>query len=318
MDWGNRMIEKRSYINRRRKKRIRYSGFSIVSMAFLAFIVIGLTVSLSIRACTHHEEYVQEKPYSHRTGSNTIDREPKEASDLSSDDVIPDSVIKICMPASLEGVSEQILHKTSYVVSYNKDTKCPNWVAWQLTAEHTDGPYKRLNNFHEEEEVSEPKATLQDYRGSGWSRGHMCPAGDNKWSYKAMFDSFSLVNVCPQNSSHNSGLWNSLEMDCRRWSRQYGEIYIVCGPVFLNRKHETIGENDVFVPEAFFKVVLCLKGNPKAFGIITRNTEGNKKRDLYYNSVDQVERITGIDFFPALPDDLENRVESIVDINMWN
>ena len=146
----------------------------------------------------------------------------------------------------------------------------------------------------------------------------MCPAGDNKWNEKAMYESFSLVNVCPQNANLNSGLWNSIEIDCRRWARQYGDIYIVCGPVFLNREHETIGANGVFVPEAFFKVVLCLNGIPKALGIIVRNTNGNNKRDLYYNSIDQVERITGIDFFTALPDELEKIIESDVDMNLWN
>jgi endonuclease G len=174
-----------------------------------------------------------------------------------------------------------------------------------------------MNNFHEEEDVPEPRATLQDYRGSGWSRGHMCPAGDNKWSYNAMYDSFSLVNVCPQNSKLNSGLWNSIEMDCRKWARKYGAVYIVCGPVWMKGEHRSIGENEVLVPEAFFKVVLCLAGKPKAFGFIVRNTEGNKKRDMYYNSVDQVERITGFDFFPALPDDIEDVVEATASIEDW-
>jgi endonuclease G len=85
----------------------------------------------------------------------------------------------------------------------------------------------------------------------------------------------------------------------------------------MNREHETIGENNIYVPEAFFKVVLCLNGSPKALGFIVRNTDGNKKRDLYYNSIDQVERITGYDFFPALPNDIENEVESHADIEDW-
>jgi len=230
---------------------------------------------------------------------------------------MPDSVVQLCMAAPLKKTPEIVLQRTSYVASYNQQTRCPNWVAWHLTAGHTDGALKRMSNFHEEEDVPEPRATLQDYRGSGWSRGHMCPAGDNKWNRDAMFDSFSLVNVCPQNSKLNSGLWNSIETDCRKWARKYGAVYIVCGPVWMKGKHATIGENAVAVPEAFFKVVLCLQGSPKAFGFIVRNTEGNKKRDLYYNSVDQVERITGIDFFPALPDDIENKVEAEANINDW-
>ncbi len=220
-------------------------------------------------------------------------------------------------PAPLTKTPEIVLQRTSYVVSYNKQTRCPNWVAWQLTADHTDGELKRMSNFHEDEDCPRPRATLQDYKGSGWSRGHMCPAGDNKWSREAMYDSFSLVNVCPQDSKLNSGVWNSIEMDCRRWARKYGEVYIVCGPVWTKGKHQTIGPNKVQVPEAFFKVVLRLTPKPSGFGIITRNNEGIKKRDLYYNSIDQVERITGIDFFSALPDDIEDEVEAKVNLKDW-
>lgn len=304
--------------NRKKKKRAQYSSVFIFGMAFIAFLVIGLTVSFSIRACSHHNNYTQEEVRYLEPSKEPTDTKYEENPDISHPYEMLDSVVRICIPAPLEGISEQIYYKTAYIVSYNKDTKIPNWVAWHLTAEHTDGPYKRLSNFHEEEDAPEPRATLQDYRGSGWSRGHMCPAGDNKWNSEAMYESFSLVNVCPQNSSHNSGLWNSIEMDCRRWAREFGDIYIVCGPVLTRGNHETIGNNAVIVPEAFFKVVLCLNGKPKAFGIITRNTEGKNKRDLYYNSIDQVERITGIDFFPALPDELEDSIESDVDMNLWS
>ena len=302
--------------NRKRKKRTHYSSVFIVSMAFLAFIIIGLSVSISLRACSHHKNYSQREIQNAEPSTERVEEYYDETSDVKAYEM-SDSVVRICMSSPLEGISEQIIRKTSYIVSYNKDTKIPNWVAWHLTAEHTDGPYKRLSNFYEDEDTPLPRATLSDYGGSGWSRGHMCPAGDNKWSETAMYESFSLVNICPQNANLNSGLWNSIVMDCRRWARQYGDIYIVCGPVFMNHEHETIGENKVIIPEAFFKVVLCLNGNPKAFGLIVRNTDGNKKRDLYYNSVDQVERITGIDFFPALPDDIENEVEAIADIEEW-
>jgi len=174
-----------------------------------------------------------------------------------------------------------------------------------------------MSNFYEEEGVPRPRATLEDYRGSGWTRGHMCPAGDNKWDETAMYESFSLVNVCPQNASLNSGLWNSIEIDCRKWAKKYGGIFIVCGPILLNKEHETIGANKVVVPEAFFKVILRLNPQPAAIGFIIRNNEGKKKRDQYINTVDDVERITGIDFFPALPDDIENEVEAYSDIDDW-
>lgn len=304
--------------NRHKKKRIHYSGVFIVSMAFLAFIVIGLTVSLSIRACSYHKSNIQEEVLYSEPNIEVEDTKKEDISKISLPYEMPDSIIRICMPRPLEGISEQIIRKTSYIASYNKDTKIPNWVAWHLLAEHADGPYRRQNNFYEEESVTRPRATLEDYRGSGWSRGHMCPAGDNKWDGKAMFDTFSLINVCPQNANLNSGLWNSIEIDCRKWARKYGSIYIVCGPIFMNKVHETIGDNQVYVPEAFFKVILCLNENPKGIGFIVRNTDGTRKQDLYFNSIDQIERITGIDFFPALPDELEDSIEFEVDMNLWN
>ena len=212
---------------------------------------------------------------------------------------------------------EQILHRKGYTASYNIRLRIPNWVAWHLTADHAEGDVKRPNNYLEDEEVLVPRATNDDYHKSGWSRGHMCPAGDNKWDEQAMNESFLLTNVCPQDRGLNSGVWNRIEIDCRRWAKKYGDVYIVCGPVLLNREHETIGTNMVVVPEAFFKVILCLQGTPKAIGYVIRNNEGKKKRDMFINTVDEVERITGYDFFPALPDSIEDEVEASADISVW-
>lgn len=228
-----------------------------------------------------------------------------------------DSIFAICRPAQLSNISEQFIERSSYIASYNKETKIPNWVAWNISADHTDGEINRFGGYLEDEEVPKPRATKEDYKGSGWSHGHMCPAGDNKWDSLAMRETFLLTNICPQHSSLNSGLWNRIEQDCRKWAKRFGDLYIVCGPVLLNREHETIGVNKIVVPEAFFKVILCLNPMPKAIGYIVRNNEGTKKRDQYVNTVDEVERITGIDFFPALPDDIENEVEAYANLDDW-
>lgn len=214
-------------------------------------------------------------------------------------------------------IHSQLLSRTTYRMSYNEETLCPNWVAWQLTSDHIDGEWARSNDYREDFDVPSPRATNEDYRGSSWSRGHMCPAGDCKWDANAMSESFLLSNMCPQDRSLNSGLWNRIEMDCRKWAQKYGSIYIVCGPLFYNKEHETIGVNKVVVPEAFFKVILCLQGTPKAIGFVVKNNAGTKKRDQYVNTVDEVERITGYDFFPALPDDIENEVEAHASIDDW-
>ena len=126
-----------------------------------------------------------------------------------------------------------------------------------------------------------------------------------------------LTNVCPQDHNLNVGDWHELENMCRKWAKCYGKIYVVAGPVLLKRKHKTIGKNKVTVPEAFFKVVLCMEGKPKAIGFVYRNESGNHPKSFYMNSIDDVERITGMDFFPGLPDDVEKTVEATCNLNDW-
>ena len=217
-----------------------------------------------------------------------------------------------------DGVPEQMLRRTGYTASYNKATKLPNWVAWHLTADRTTGPAKRSGvDFQADMDVPAPRAEDSDYYGSGYDRGHMCPAADNKYSEKAMEESFLFTNMCPQNGNLNRGDWNEMEQACRRWAKEYGGVYIVCGPILYKGKHKTIGKKKVVVPEAFFKVVLRTGENPKAIGFIYKNAEGNRPKGDYVNTVDEVERITGIDFFPSLPDDVENKVEATADIADW-
>lgn len=225
---------------------------------------------------------------------------------------------KLVMQTSPKGTPEQILKRTGYVASYNKTTLLPNWVAWHLTAERTEGSAKRSGvDFAEDTEVPEPRATDWDYYNSGYDRGHMCPAADNKWSKKAMEESFLFTNMCPQNGNLNRGDWNEMEMACRKWAKKYSDLYIVCGPILYKGKHKTIGKNMVVVPEAFFKVVLRTGDDPQAIGFIYKNTSGNRPKDSYVNTVDEVERITGIDFFPSLPDDVEKKVEAECDLGLW-
>lgn len=214
--------------------------------------------------------------------------------------------------------NEQLLQRTGYIVSYNKDTKLPNWVAWHLTPDRISGPAKRSGiDFEPDLDVPAPRAEDSDYYGSGYDRGHMCPAADNKFSKKAMQESFLFTNMCPQNSNLNRGDWNEMEMACREWAQKYGSVYVVCGPILYKGKHKTIGKNRVVVPEAFFKVVLRTGENPNAIGFIYKNTEGNRPKGDYVNTVDEVERITGIDFFPSLPDNIEDKIEAKADIADW-
>ena len=213
--------------------------------------------------------------------------------------------------------SGTIKRRFAYTVSYNHGTRQPNWVAWTLTRAHASGKLKR-GDFEDDMDMPSPKGTKADYFNTGFDRGHLCPAGDNKWSQKAMDECFLMTNMCPQTHALNAGVWNSIEQQCRTWAKKYGKVYIVCGPIFLNKQHRKLGKNKVVVPDAFFKVILRTGKNPQAIGFICRNqsAKGLQKKD-FVNSIDEVERITSYDFFSKLPDNVEKKIEAKVDLSNW-
>ena len=216
------------------------------------------------------------------------------------------------------GTPEIMLVRKGYVTSYNKATRTANWVAWTLTKEHTYGDMQRENQrFEEDLDVPEPRATFQDYYNSRYDRGHLCPAGDNKWDQEAMTESFLMTNICPQNHGLNKEDWNNLEIQCRTWARRYGELTIVCGPLFEEEHPRQIGRNKVTVPSAFFKVVCRQDPEPHAIGFIFSNNGNPQPWREQSVSVDEVERRSGIDFFFDLPDEVEDAVEAEERLKGW-
>ncbi|MCR5130493.1 MAG: DNA/RNA non-specific endonuclease [Prevotella sp.] len=233
------------------------------------------------------------------------------------------------VPARLKDRPEIILQRKAFTISYNQTTKTPNWVAWHLTKTHTYGNNQReMQAFDEDQSVPRPRATLSDYYNSRYDRGHMCPAGDNKWDEESMGHTFLLSNICPQNHGLNKYGWNDLEILCRGWAREYGAVDIVCGPIYRtatysdgkmkpSSQQKFIGKNKVWVPDAFFKVVLCRNRNPKAIGFIYENRGGKQQMSQCATSVDEIERITGIDFYPLLADEVEERIEAEYNLRHW-
>ena len=157
------------------------------------------------------------------------------------------------LPAAIPG--ERIIEHTGYTLSYNEEHELPSWVAYELTRDEVLGnASERNDNFRADPSVTTGSASLQDYRGSGYDRGHMAPAADFKWSEDAMSDTFFLSNMAPQAPSFNRGIWAELEAVARTAAYDNGSIFIVTGPVLTDGPYETIGENDVSVPKRFYKV----------------------------------------------------------------
>lgn len=215
--------------------------------------------------------------------------------------------------------TDQILQYQGFTVSYNSDNLIPNWVAYELTAEETEGPADREDKrFGMDMSYKGRQARREDYAESGWTKGHMAPAADFWWSDDAMAETFYLVNICPQDEFLNRKDWQYLEKQVRSWAREYGRVWVVTGPIVGENRNGTIGEQDVVVPDAFFKVALVHDGKKyQSVAFVMGNDNSRYFLEKVAMSVDELEKLTGLDFYPALPDDMEDVVEAGYDPHVW-
>ena len=221
------------------------------------------------------------------------------------------------LPITAHGRAKQIIKQIGYTAYYNTNWLIKNWVAYDLTKKEILGSFPRPKKpFEPDPLVKGKSAEHGDYTNSGYSRGHMAPAADMKWSEQAMNESFYLSNICPQLAELNGGIWERLEDRCRALADE-GTVYICCGPI-MSPTPKRIGTNGVAVPTKFFKV-LCMQRNEKwqAVGFIMPNSTIKGSMFDYAMSVDEVEKVTGHDFFPSLPDDIEKVVESAWKMKDW-
>lgn len=226
--------------------------------------------------------------------------------------------LELAIPQFTKSTKSQVIEHVGYTVSYNEQRRNPNWVAYELTGEEVDGTEPRGSKFIPDPNVIGRQAVDDDYKHSGWDRGHLAPAADMKWSEQAMDESFYLSNISPQNGNLNRGVWKSIEELTRDNAHRYGEILVVTGPVFTDKKGlGYIGDNRVLIPNAFYKVLLAYDNGYTGIGFYCENVAGKKKLQTYARSIDEIEEITGIDFFHLLADEIENGIEARYDWNDW-
>lgn len=221
------------------------------------------------------------------------------------------------LPKLTIGTRGELLSYCGFNASYNNDWRIPNWVAYELTKEETDGPHKRKNHRFKPDTNVAKSAENSDYSNSGYSRGHMAPASDMKWDNCAMNSCFYLTNICPQDREMNAGCWQILENRCRTWAKKEGSLLIVCGPIVTDDS-KRIGRNQVTVPSGFFKAVVQKRPNGYAgIGFLFPNKEPHLPIECFATTIDEVERITGFDLFHNLPDSTEKRIEAELNYQAW-
>lgn len=212
---------------------------------------------------------------------------------------------------------DKIITHTGYTLLYNETHEQANWVAYQLTKEETNKLYDRTDKFIADPKVKTGTASEKDYQGSGYDRGHLAPASDMGWSAATMAESFYYSNMSPQTPSFNRGIWKKLEELVRTWAIENGTLYIVTGPV-LTKGLQTIGPNNVSVPNYYYKVVLDYsEPDIKAIGFILPNSASKEPLANFAVTLDSVEKLTGIDFFPMLEDKQEELIEKTRCVKCW-
>lgn len=236
-----------------------------------------------------------------------------------SQSVASSSLLYVVLP---KGMSNEVLTNDVMTVYFNSRYHIPNCVIYELTETEvtisdSPGAERRKNYDYDKNPATRNSPEKWDYRGSGYDRGHMAPAMDMKWSSEAMRQCFYMTNMCPQDHDLNGGAWRLLEEKIHRWGKRDKRLIIATGPI-MGKSVKTTGKScAVAIPEAFFKVVYAPEQG-RAIGFIYPNepVSGSfKKRAV---TVDEVERLTGLDFFPSLPDNVENALESHANPDHWS
>lgn len=213
-----------------------------------------------------------------------------------------------------------VIHHSGFSLGYDENHEQARWVAYVLTREQLDRKFvKRTDWFEKDESVPTGSADFYDYKGSGYTKGHLVPSADRAWSREVNQETFLMSNISPQEYHFNAGVWRELEENVRDWARDNDRLFIVTGPVF-GQSTTTIGVQKVTVPEAFYKVILDLdQPEQKAIGFVIPNEKTDLPLSEFARSVDEVEEMTGIDFFDLLitDDDLEAKLEAAFDIQLW-
>ncbi len=214
--------------------------------------------------------------------------------------------------------TNQVVKHKYYSLSYHEKYEQAEWVAYELKKEQiTNQDFKRPY-FIYDSKVTTKSAHYKNYKNSGYDKGHLCPAGDMKFSEEAFNETFLTSNISPQNHDFNSGIWNRLEQKVRYWAQKHTKLFIVTGGV-LSPNLKTIGSEHVAVPDFFYKIILD-NSEPeiKAIAFLIPHEESEKGLYQFVTSIDEIEELTGIDFFSALPDTLENNLEKSSSYAKWS
>ncbi|MDX1941877.1 MAG: DNA/RNA non-specific endonuclease [Saprospiraceae bacterium] len=216
--------------------------------------------------------------------------------------------------------TNEVIFNPYFALSYSEEHEQAEWVAYELTAERLNMPWvSRSDAFLPDPQVRRESASSYDYKDSGYDRGHLVPAADMAFSEDAMQYTFLMSNISPQSGNFNKGIWRELEELTRNWAKDDKALYVVTGPVLSETPKGAIGENQVSIPTAYFKVLLDYQEpQKKGIAFIIPNEVSYEPLFKYAVSIDEVEKQTGLDFFSKLiSKNEEAELEGKFNIDLW-
>ncbi|MFD0798791.1 DNA/RNA non-specific endonuclease [Maribacter chungangensis] len=220
----------------------------------------------------------------------------------------------ILFPNSTTG---EIVHHSHFSLSYNEAYEQAEWVAYVLRKEHLTYDDRKRPYFIEDPFVTTKSADWRNYKGSGYDRGHLVPAGDRRFSLQAYNETFYTSNISPQDREFNAGLWNRLEIQTRKWAKRYNTLFVFTGGVLTNGLDE-IGDEDVAVPKYYYKIIARKNSDDiEVLGFLMEGFEQNKPLQDFVVPIDRIEELTGLDFFYQLEKEHQNRFETKVRLEHW-
>lgn len=212
-----------------------------------------------------------------------------------------------------------LLCRTGFALAHDETKKAPLWVAQRMTPERLVNRVSRRDRFAPDPELPKGKrAELDDYRNSGYDRGHMAPAADMRWSAQAMEESFYLSNMAPQvGPGMNRGIWSDIESTIRKWVASRGELFIYTGPIYDTLTPSRIGPNQVAVPTHFYKVVFDpVRVDTIAF-VVPNAPQPNRRIEEFITSVRDIETRTGLNFLSNINPAVQRLIEEAVAAGLW-
>lgn len=213
--------------------------------------------------------------------------------------------------------TKQVIKHNYFALSYNEKYEQAEWVSYFLRSENEGIGHFKRPRFINDPKITSESADSDNYKKSGYDRGHLCAAADMRFSKSAFDETFFTSNISPQKHNFNDGIWKQLEEKSRYWATKYNGIYVVTGGILQNGL-PTIGSERVAIPNYFYKILFCnYQGKNKMVAFLMPSVKSKEPIYKFVVSVDAIEKMTGIDFFPQLNDAIENDLERKCDYKAW-